>query len=142
MSTALLSSDPPDIDFIPSSMDIDDLGLPAGTSLKRAASRNFEDLPEERRKRLRESEDSDDGATRDQDDDDDYELDLPIVLGGSKPAKDEERTPALDNHVVSDTRDQPGGTSSLEEELALELNCGCCTEVCYNVRLSRVLGSS
>ncbi|KZW00890.1 hypothetical protein EXIGLDRAFT_745330 [Exidia glandulosa HHB12029] len=132
MSAALLSSDPPDIDFIPSSMDIDELGPAAGASLKRAASVNFEDLPEERRKRLRESEDSDDGATRDQDDEDEFEINVPIVLDGSKPAKDEEPTPGVDNHVVSDTHEEPGGTTSLEDELALELNCGCCTEVCYN----------
>lgn len=128
MSNALPSSDPPDIEFASSSMDVDEAAPAASASLKRAASLNFEDLPHDRRKRLRGfegSDDFDDGAASDQDDDG---VQNPIVLDGAQPEKHNNSTAHGDCHATDG-----GGAVSFEEELALELNCGCCTEICYNV---------
>lgn len=131
MSQTLLSSDPPEIEFLPSSMDIDEPGPSAPPTLKRAASTSFEAGPEERRKRLRESADSD----ADSDDEraaPNEDASFTVVAADDSAAADTKEPAATtgpDEHADTAPAD---GDLTLEHELALELNCGCCTEICYN----------
>jgi E3 ubiquitin-protein ligase CHFR len=112
-------------------------------TLKRAASTHFEDGAADRHKRLRTTSpvhDDDEEADFDTDgfDDDDDELMLTSdnAVGGPDADMNQRAVagPVLTTTPTPTTAHAPAA-GPLLDDLSDELNCGCCSALCYHVRM-------